>query len=119
MTKKLVYIASPYTVGDKEQHVRNSIEAAELVVDRGAHPFIPLLTHYWDMLYPKPSKCWYLYDYRFLDICDYLLVLPGPSIGVQEEIWRAQAKGIKIMLYEYLKLNRNFAFGKKEVMVYA
>jgi hypothetical protein len=48
-----------------------------------------------------------------------LLVLPGPSIGVQEEIWRAQAKGIKIMLYEYLKLNRNFAFGKKEAMVYA
>lgn len=101
--KPLVYIAGPYSQGDKEQNVRNAIDAAELVLRKGGTPYIPHLTHYWDQVYPKDVRFWYNYDREFLRFCHFLVIIPGPSVGVDMEIDIAHTLGMEIYSIAYLE----------------
>lgn len=93
-----MYVAGPYTAPDDAGLVANT-EAAMYagleVLARGHTPFIPHLTHYFD-LYVKnrlghrlPAEVYYQWDLALLDRCDALLYL-GPSPGADRELARAQ-----------------------------
>jgi hypothetical protein len=78
---KFVYVASPYTKGDVAVNVRNNIEAADRLAVAGFAPFVPLLTHFWHLLFPHPYEFWCKQDMDWLERCDAIVRLPGESSG--------------------------------------
>ena len=93
---KTVYIASPYTIGDVVLNVRKSIEAADILLKCGFIPFVPLLTHFWHFISPKPADIWYWYDNEWVKKCDFLLRLEGESIGADKEVLLAEENNIPV-----------------------
>ena len=74
-TKRRVkcYIASPYTNGDKEENVNLQINIADELISRGYAPYVPLLSHFQHLKYPRPETDWYELDNEFLQCCDILI----------------------------------------------
>lgn len=81
-----VYIAAPYTKGDKGQNIKAVIACADRLCELGHIPFLPHLAHYWHIISPKPVSFWCKYDLAWLDYCDALLRLPGESVGADNEV---------------------------------
>jgi len=91
-----VYIASPYTKGDTAVNVRNSCIAADKLVELGHAPFLPLLSHFWHFLSPKPYETWATLDLEWVLRCDCVLRLPGESSGADVEVKLAKENGIPV-----------------------
>ena len=91
-----VYIASPYTNGDKIRNVRTSLLVADELLEKGFVPFTPLLSHFWDFLSPKSYKTWLDLDKEWLLRCDCVLRLPGESTGADEEVALANKHNIPV-----------------------
>lgn len=97
MSRKIfVYVASPYTKGDVAVNVRVNIEAGDKIARLGFVPFIPLLSHFWHMLFPHPYEFWTAYDLVWIDKCDALLRLPGESSGADAEVKYARRIGCQV-----------------------
>jgi hypothetical protein len=108
MKKLKIYIASPYSIGDKEQNVMRQIEAMSELMDHGLIPFAPLLAHYVDIVHPKPYTIWLQYCMRWVMTCDILLRLPGESEGADMEEVTALVNNMPVFysieeLLEHLK----------------
>lgn len=91
-----VYIASPYTLGDKEQNVNLQIDAAEYLAQCGLIPYWPLHSHYWHVKYPHDWHFWMDISKAWLLRCDAVLRLPGESKGADQEVELAIARGIPV-----------------------
>jgi hypothetical protein len=91
-----VYIASRYTKGDVVGNVRESMIAADALVQLGYAPFLPLLSHFWEFLSPKPYQTWMKLDSEWVLRCDCLLRLPGESSGADAEVVLATKNGIPV-----------------------
>lgn len=92
----LIYIAGPYTNGDKLDNVARALEAADLVVTLGHVPLVPHLAHFWDMISPKDYETWLAIDLAYLAKCDALIRLPGQSPGADREVKFATEHGIHV-----------------------
>jgi hypothetical protein len=108
--KKRVYIAGPYSRGDQAVNVRTAIFVADAVLALGYAPYLPHLTHFWHLLSPKEYEAWLRLDLHWLDVCDYLLRIPGDSPGADREVQRAAAIGIQA--FYGIEQFRAFAEGK-------
>jgi len=97
---KYVYLAAPFSKGDKKQNVERSIKATNFLIDHGIYVYNPLLTYYLDLDNARTASFWYDFDKRWLQICHALVYLPGESVGVQEEIKYAAEHGIDIYAWE-------------------
>lgn len=110
-----VYLAGPYSVGDKEQNVVTALVYAETLIEKGFIPYIPHLSHFWDLKYPHDVKFWLEYDEHWLACCDCLLRIPGESVGADREMRFAINRGIPVMLdiesLERWKENRSYGSG--------
>jgi len=95
--KKLVYIASPYTLGDPVLNVRTQIDAAEKVTELGFLPYIPLLNHLWHIASPHDYQYWIDAGIEWVRHCDILLRLPGDSKGADAEVQLAAELGIPVI----------------------
>jgi hypothetical protein len=94
---RYVYIASPYTIGDKEVNVRKSIDAADQIKQgNGLIPFVPLLCHYWDAVHAHSYDYWADMMLEWVKRCDYVLRLPGDSWGADREVELAQSLAIPV-----------------------
>jgi hypothetical protein len=70
-TKPLIYVASPYTQGDPALNVKCQIDLfRELIGDNLVTPFIPLLSHYIQIIYPLDYETWLQYDFEMISKCD-------------------------------------------------
>ncbi len=92
----LIYIASPYTIGDQVLNVRRQIEAADTILQKGHIPFCPCLTHFWHFISPKSWEEWFRIDSVIVPRCDALLRLPGESRGADREVALAKEHGIPV-----------------------
>jgi len=92
-----VYIASPYSNGIPIENVKESIAVADELLDLGYQPFVPLLSHYWHLLFPRDYESWLEYDREWLLACDVVLRTPGPSLGADREVLWAKAAGIPVV----------------------
>jgi hypothetical protein len=99
LINKIVYLAAPYSIGDKEANVKRSITAANYLMDMGAYVFNPLLSHYTDQAQERPPDYWYAFDLVFLERCDVLIFLDGESKGVRAEIEQAEILGMPVIFY--------------------
>lgn len=96
MTTK-VYIAGPYTKGGEARNVRNAIFLAEEIREAGLTPYIPHLTHFWDMIVPHDYEFWMAYDLEWLESCDVLYRMYGESSGADREVKLAKGLGIPVV----------------------
>lgn len=91
-----VYIASPYTIGDNLENVKVQILAANLLLDAGLSPYMPLYTHYLEEIKERSYDQWMNFDYDWLAVCDALVRLPGESMGADDEVSFAKDHDIPI-----------------------
>ena len=91
-----IYIASPYTKGNKLSNVNRSFDVASELIDLGFAPFAPLYTHYIDELHPKSYELWMKLDKEWLLHCDGLLRMEGKSEGADQEVWWAIDNNIPV-----------------------
>jgi len=105
MSKKLVYIASPYTAGNQEENVLRQIKAANKIIDLGHIPVWPLSSHYLHLDQPRPYQEWLDIDIELLSRCDALVRLQGRSHGADMEC-KAASGNIPIF-YSLNALDKN------------
>jgi hypothetical protein len=93
--RPLVYVAGPYTNPDPALNVHTSVQAASVLLDAGlVTPLVPHLTMLWNVIAPRPVEFWYAYDLALLARCDALFLLPGESVGVNQELEFARAANL-------------------------
>ena len=91
-----VYIAAPYSVGDRSENVRRAIDAATQILDAGHEPFCPLLSHFWDLIHPRPWEDWMRLDLAWLPFAEAVVRLPGESEGADTEADLARIHDIPV-----------------------
>lgn len=91
-----VYIASPYTKGDVAVNVRRSIDAWDLLTNRGFFAYCPLLTHFLHMIHPRSYEEWMEIDLHWLSECNCVLRLSGESPGADREVARAHELDMRV-----------------------
>ena len=96
MKKKHVYIASPYTLGNKLRNTHRQIYVADVLANHNFIPFWPLSSHYWDELHPHNYEFWMEQDYAWIEKCDCLLRLEGESKGADLEVAHAEECGVLV-----------------------
>ena len=94
----LIYIASPYTIGNQENNVLRQLQVAEVLSEHGFYVHCPLLNHHWNKVYPHTENYWLTLDLAILKGCDALLRLPGESKGADIEVNYAKQRGIPVYL---------------------
>lgn len=92
------YLAGPYSQPDQAVNVRNAILAASRLVDAGHVPFVPHLTHLWNLVAPRPYEDWLRLDLVWVGQCEALIRLPGESPGADREV--AEARRLGLPVYE-------------------
>ena len=91
-----IYVAGPYTAGDVAQNVARALHTADWLAREGCVPFIPHLSHFWELLHPHPWQFWIEQDLAWLACCDALVRLPGASQGADVEEVQARALGLPV-----------------------
>ena len=91
-----VYIASPYTIGDKDENVKRQIDAYYELVKLGYAPFAPLLSHYIELHHHIDYEKWLEIDIEYLLQCNAVLRLEGDSRGAEYEVKIARTYGIPV-----------------------
>ena len=91
-----VFIASPYSQGDVGQNVAKHLKAANLLINAGYIPFIPLLYHFQHIAFPQDEETWKRLDMEWLKVCDCVLRLPGKSGGADDEAKEATSLNIPV-----------------------
>ena len=106
---RLVYIASPYTIGDKLENVRLQIDAWHILRDAGFVPIAPLMSHYLDEVKYRDYKDWLDYDFQILRICDRIVRIrphfdgvERPSSGADKEEEEAKRLGLEFISFNSL-----------------
>ncbi len=94
--RKLIYIASPYTIGDTETNVNRQIDTYAELIKLGFAPIAPLLSHFVEIKYPQDHSTWIDIDFAMLSKCDGLLRLGGESKGADLEVGFATDHGIAV-----------------------
>lgn len=92
----IVYISSPYSIGDQILNVRRQIDTADRLLELGHIPFVPCLSHFWHYLSPKMTEEWLRIDAAFVARCDAVLRLKGISTGADLEVAIAEKLGIPV-----------------------
>lgn len=89
-----VYVAGPYTLGDRSENMRRIMAATIEILDAGHEPFCPLLTHFLDLTHPRPWEDWMRLDMAWLECAEAFVSIPGESLGADMEADRAAILGI-------------------------
>jgi uncharacterized protein DUF4406 len=94
-----IYVAGPLSTGtynDVVRNVRNAIDHADSIMLLGAAPYLPHLTHFWNLFHPHQWQEWMNLDREYLLKCDAILRLPGESKGADQEVTWAKAAGLPV-----------------------
>jgi hypothetical protein len=92
----IIYIASPYTVGDVAANVAVQMDAAHTIMDLGCTPIWPLSSHYLHIRRQRPYTEWIEADKELVRVSDVVLRLPGESSGADGEVQLAEQLGIPV-----------------------
>jgi hypothetical protein len=100
MTRPIrVYVAGAFTSPTPAgviDNVNRAIDAGNEVESLGFRAFIPHMSYWRDARHPRPYEEWMEIDEDWLEACDVLLRLPGPSSGADREIAAAKRMGIPV-----------------------
>lgn len=124
MRKVRVYIASPYSNGNKEELVKKHFQAAYHFLKMGFNPYAPLYNHFLQIAYADIDKDfpWLELDKEWLEQCDILVRFHFKnekneeifSPGADEEEAHAKQLGIPVFhfynveeMVEYMQVMKN------------
>lgn len=96
-----IYISGPYTLGDPTENVKKAITVGDIILQMKFYPYIPHLTHFWNVIYPKPWEDWITLDLVFLEACQGLFRIEGESLGAIIE--ESRAHELKIPVFYVLE----------------
>jgi hypothetical protein len=113
MTKPKVFISSPYTIGDCGENVANQMKIFDILMDLGFTPYAPLLTHFQHIYRQRKYTEWLALDLEWLQVCDFVLRLPGESKGADLEVKFAKENKIPVF-YDLKKLILEYDKTKKQ-----
>ena len=85
MKRIKVYIASPYTNGNKIKNVERQFDVSEELMNRGYAPFVPLLYHFQHVYKERNEEDWIDLVLEYLGVCD-LVIRIVPIIDGEELI---------------------------------
>lgn len=111
MKKLKIYIASPYTAGDRIQNIRLQIDAFHILRDLGYIPIPPLISHYINEIKERSHADWIAYDFEILAICNLVVrIRPKDNLGIEipspgADMEIAEAKRLNIPFYEFSNLD--------------
>ena len=92
----VVYVASPYTVGNQSENVRRSIDMGEELTKHHFTPILPLLSHFWGLVHPHEWDFWMTHDLELVKRSDCVLRLKGESKGADLEVKSAREWNIPV-----------------------
>lgn len=81
----IIYIAGPYSSGPDE-NTRRAILVGHDVMDAGHVPYVPHLSHFMELVRPRPYEDWMSMDLQIIPRCDCLIRLSGESSGSDREV---------------------------------
>lgn len=97
----LVYISSPYSIGDKIKNIHRQIKVAHLLMDEGLVPLAPLPgSHVMNEMKWRDYEDWMAVDLEHVARCDAVLRLKGESSGADREVAYAESLGIPVFFTE-------------------
>lgn len=126
MEKIRVYIASPYTNGNRDELAELQMKAAAILLKNGFNPYPPLYNHYIQEDHPELDHNfgWLDIDKSWLELCDVMVRLfPKDengyrieSPGADEEEDFSKKKGIPVFYFDDLSELEAWArtFNKEE-----
>jgi nucleoside 2-deoxyribosyltransferase len=91
-----VYIACPYSKGDIEKNVYESMRITNELINNGFIPFNPLYSHFQHINFHQPYEKWLELDLEWLKVCDCVLRIPGESNGADKEVKVANKLSIPV-----------------------
>jgi hypothetical protein len=94
----IVYIAGPMSIGPWEHNMRQAIDAAADVLDRGHTPIVPHLWYIMALVHPDSlthERCIQA-DLELVRASQALIRLPGTSVGADYEVEVAMNAGIPV-----------------------
>lgn len=97
MIRPLIYIASPYTLGDVAENVARAMRTWHELWQLGFAPICPLWSHFQQLLTPLKHADWLEYDLNIVAMCDAVLRLDGESVGADREVRFANEYGIPVV----------------------
>ena len=113
MRKVKVYIASPYSNGDKEDNVQLQMDAAYHLIILGFNPYMPIYHHFIQKQHPDLNGdfAWLEIDKAWLKDCDIAIRLhPKDNFGIEinspgadEEEAFCKEMGIPMFHYDTIK----------------
>lgn len=93
----IVYMACPYSKGDKLYNLRRSMDVWKELYDTGVMaPINPLWSHYQDGVTPMDYEDWLHYDFNLIRACHMMLRLSGESDGADREVEFAMSNDIPV-----------------------
>jgi len=92
-----VYLAAPYSHGDREANLRRSIDIAEELMVAGFVVFNPLLDRYHQAVHRHEHSFWMEQGKAWIDCCDMVMRIPGQSLGADEEEDYAEKLNIPVL----------------------
>lgn len=95
-SEPVVYVAGPYSNPDPVENTNRAIHVANEVMDLGAVPLIPHLSHMWHLVTPKPYERWLEIDLRLMGVCHAVYRFPGASSGADAEVVEAGRIGLPV-----------------------
>lgn len=93
--KTLIYVAGPLT-SDTAAKIHRAIQVADRLLELGYVPIVPHLTHFWDIISPKPYEVWLEMDFATIRRCHALFRMAGISPGADREVNFANSNGIPV-----------------------
>lgn len=109
-----VYVAGPLSRPNPALNVRAAVFRAERLHQLGYTPYVPHLTHFWEMITGGKSwDEWLEFDERWLLKCDVVYRMPGDSPGADREVAFAREHGIPVV-YSVEELDRCFLLKSSE-----
>lgn len=92
-----VYVAGPFTQGERYQNIIAACRAADLLAEAGYYPFVPhTMFSTWEVVTPHDYGFWMSMCLHWVTQCDVIVVLPGYSPGAETEVAVALANGIPV-----------------------
>lgn len=91
-----VYIAGPYSQGDVEANVEVAMRTWLELWAVGYIPYCAHWTYFQNKFLELPYDDWLEFDGYWLESCDAVLRLPGPSRGADMEVTAATQLGMSV-----------------------
>jgi hypothetical protein len=116
MSKPIVYIASPYTIGDEALNVRAQMEIWDrMVTDGKVLPFAPLLSHFQHLAFPRPYQDWIDYDLDLIKACVFNACLRINAVEPTTGYFQSRSVGADGEEALFAELNLPIFYGLDEL----